>query len=90
MLTLIGLFIAAAPPEPTIENPDKVVCRTVPILGTRLKKGKVCKTQAEWKAFRDDMADSRRHIQKGGGLTFEQLKPRLVLMPDVPLAVLVC
>jgi hypothetical protein len=41
---------------------SKVVCRSQPVLGSRLKKGKVCKTLAEWNLDRLDKAQLKRDI----------------------------
>ncbi len=30
------------------EDPDPVICKTVPVTGSRLKSNKVCRTKSEW------------------------------------------
>jgi hypothetical protein len=30
------------------EDPNPVICRTVPVTGSRLKSNKVCRTKSEW------------------------------------------
>jgi hypothetical protein len=41
---------------------SKVVCRSQAVLGSRLKKGKVCKTLAEWNLDRLDKDQLKRDI----------------------------
>lgn len=49
----------AAKPAP---DPAKPICRSQPILGSRLKQKKTCKTAAEWKAEDADADQLRRDL----------------------------
>jgi hypothetical protein len=54
-----------ADPSATLASadPDKMICkRSQPVLGTRLKQMRMCKTSAEWKAYEMDREQARRDI----------------------------
>jgi hypothetical protein len=44
-------------------DPDKMICKkSEPVLGTRLKTRRICKTSAEWKAYDADREQFRREL----------------------------
>jgi hypothetical protein len=51
-----------------VEDKDKIVCKREdqPMLGTRLKFKKTCKTVAEWQAYDHDREQLRRDIRNSG------------------------
>lgn len=52
---------------PTISDPDQVIkCRKVEVTGSLLKKGKVCKTVAEWKRIVDNGNRTARAVVQEG------------------------
>jgi hypothetical protein len=62
-----GSEIAFTKSDPTTTmasaDPDKMICkRSQPVLGTRLKQMRMCKTSAEWKAYEMDREQARRDI----------------------------
>jgi hypothetical protein len=74
LLVLSALLLAAAdaPPAPLPneagEGANKVTCkRFPPPVGTRLGERKICKTQAEWKAERQDTRELMDRIQRDPG-----------------------
>jgi hypothetical protein len=58
-------FSAGEPVKPSmIADRDKVICtREEPKVGSRVAKGKVCKTAAEWQAAASDRQQLHRDIQ---------------------------
>lgn len=47
-------------------DPDKMICKkSQPVLGTRLKTMRMCKTSAEWQAYEVDRQQARGDMQKG-------------------------
>ena len=52
----------------TIEDKDKVICKREeqPVVGSRLRFKKTCKTAAEWQAFEHDREQLRRDIRNSG------------------------
>lgn len=55
----LGLQAAENPPSSTTaakENPDRVICKSEPITGTRITK-RVCHTAREWEQMRQDAQD---------------------------------
>jgi len=62
IILVAALVMAPADQDPTPQNADsKVVCRTIGVTGTRLRSERVCKTLAEWTAYRQE---ARRHIDQ--------------------------
>lgn len=49
-----------------IANPNKVRCKSTPVLGSRLKFNRVCKTAAEWALHEKDMDQLGRDIRNAG------------------------
>lgn len=60
----MGEPVAAA----MIEDKDKVICKKdeQPMLGTRLKFRKTCKTAAQWQAYENDREQLRRDLRNSG------------------------
>ncbi len=53
--------------KPVASDPDQAVkCRRVEVTGSLVKKGKVCKTVAEWKRIVDNGNRTARAIQDSG------------------------
>lgn len=78
MLTVaFGGFIAVAPatassegaraPESQSADPDqKIKCRRVDVTGSLVKRGRVCKTVAQWRAIFDNHNDLARKMVEDG------------------------
>ena len=72
-----GIVPAGAPtPRPTIAgktpaDPDKIVCKSKPMIGSRIKQVKTCMTVAEWNATRADRDQYKRDITSGFGRKVE-------------------
>lgn len=45
---------AAAPEVQMVDSDQKIKCRRVNVTGSLVKKGRVCKTLAEWRAITDN------------------------------------
>ena len=63
-MIVAALLIAYAGQDPTPPeaNPDmKVICRTVAMTGSRVRSERICKTAAEWTAYRQE---ARRHVEQ--------------------------
>jgi hypothetical protein len=53
----------------TASNPDQAVkCRKVQVTGSLLKKGKVCRTIAEWKRIQSNGNRTARAIAESGNI----------------------
>jgi hypothetical protein len=71
-----GLVFAGNPMIPVMANdpattaasdPDQAIkCRKVEVTGSLVRKGKVCKTVAEWKAIQDNGNRTARAIAESG------------------------
>lgn len=65
MLMLMAALLvapAAQDPSPAGESPDlKIVCRSIAVTGSRVHNERVCKTRAEWVAYRQE---ARRHVEQ--------------------------
>jgi hypothetical protein len=62
------LSFTKADPTATLASgdPDKMICkRGTPVLGTRLKTMRMCKTGAQWQAFEVDKEQARRDLNMG-------------------------
>jgi hypothetical protein len=62
------LAAAASASEPSNKSgakadPNKIVCRTVSEIGSRLKKTRACHTLAEWAELRRQTKSTVEHIQ---------------------------
>jgi hypothetical protein len=54
---------AAAAQEPSRE---RLICRSRPMLGSRIARQRVCKTEEDWKIYQNDLEQSRRDINDRG------------------------
>lgn len=72
-----GSFIAVAPvtaktegtsvPESQLPDPDqKIKCRRVDVTGSLVKKGRVCKTVAQWRDIYTNGNDNARSMVENG------------------------
>lgn len=62
LIAAIALASAGQDPTPAPQNPDtRVICRSESVTGTRLHSERVCRTQAEWTAYRQE---ARRHVEQ--------------------------
>lgn len=52
---------APAVPKPVKGDPNRIVCKSLPTLGSRLKPNRDCRTAQKW---RDDSALDRRDIER--------------------------
>src|ERR1044072_2396063 len=48
-------------------DPDKIICRTEPVLGSRTRRNKICATAAEWKAMENDGKALTKNVIKRSG-----------------------
>ncbi len=64
---LSGTDKAANAPTDKVSDPDQAIkCRTVRVTGSLVKKGKVCKTLAQWRAMTDSGNDLARRLVEDG------------------------
>ena len=75
MVTFLAALVLAAGPAPATPaepaqaaqpSPDRIVCRSRPKLGSRIARERICKTEAEWEAYDQDLAQARRDAQSTG------------------------
>ncbi len=73
LISLAGIVPVAARAENTVAapksdlDPDQAIkCRRVDITGSHVKKGKVCKTIAEWKRIIDNGNRTARAVVQEG------------------------
>ncbi len=56
--------------EPTafaaMANPDKVSCKAFPVVGSRVRVNRVCKTAAEWAVYDKDRQELGRDLRNAG------------------------
>lgn len=52
---------------PPVDDSQKVVCRSEPVLGSIMARRKTCKTKAEWRAFNADQTRKQEQILHGIG-----------------------
>jgi hypothetical protein len=52
--------------EPAASSSKKLVCKSRPVLGSRISAMKICKTLEDWKIFENDLEASRRDINDRG------------------------
>ncbi len=59
---------AAAPSNtPTDEaNRDRMICRSRPVLGSRIARQRICMTGEQWRLHANDLEQSRRDINDRG------------------------
>jgi hypothetical protein len=62
--------------EPTAETPEpsrqRLICRSRPVLGSRVMRQRTCKTAEEWRIYENDMEQSRRDIADRGARGCDQ------------------
>jgi len=64
---LSGTDKAANAPTDKVSDPDQAItCRTVRVTGSLVKKGKVCKTLAQWRVMTDSGNDLARRLVEDG------------------------
>ena len=54
----------ASPPPPP--NPNRQICRSRPIVGSRIAQQRICRTAAEWAIYDNDLEQSRRDLADRG------------------------
>ncbi|WP_336963164.1 hypothetical protein [Sphingobium aquiterrae] len=52
---------------PSVDDSQKVVCHSEPVLGSIMSRKRVCKTKAEWRAFNADTTRKQEQILHGLG-----------------------
>ena len=55
---------AASPPAAT--SPQRLICRSRPLLGSRVVAQRICKTAEDWALYENDLEASRRDIADRG------------------------
>lgn len=76
LATILSVSLSAAPAfanqgtdKPVASDPDQVVkCRKVEVTGSLVKKGKVCRTIAEWKQIQANGNRTARAIAESGNV----------------------
>lgn len=55
-MTVLAFLLMAAAPQvpPEAAKPEPKVCRNYPVLGSRAKRERVCRTRAEWRGLDDE------------------------------------
>jgi hypothetical protein len=56
----------AARAEPQPGSKERLICRSRPMLGSRIASRRVCKTVEEWRIYEADLEQSRRDINDRG------------------------
>ena len=56
----------APTPEEAAPSRERLTCRSRPILGSRISRQRVCKTEEEWRLYENDLEQSRRDIADRG------------------------
>ena len=65
--SLSGGAVADTPAaETATPSPDRIICRSRPVLGSRISRQRICKTADEWRAYENDLEQSRRDINDRG------------------------
>ncbi len=57
----------AKPPKLAKDDPNRIVCRQEPQIGSLVRGKKICKTQAEWKALAQESKDYSNQQQQRSG-----------------------
>ena len=47
-----------------VENPDKVSCKSKPVLGSRIRQNRLCMTAAQWALYEKDRQERGRYIRR--------------------------
>jgi hypothetical protein len=50
----------------TTGSSERLICRTRPVLGSRIARQRVCRTAADWRLYETDLEQSRRDINDRG------------------------
>ncbi|MEZ0244307.1 MAG: hypothetical protein ACAH11_13095 [Sphingomonas sp.] len=62
MMMMLAMTLVMGLQDEPAPNPDtKVICRTVGVTGSRVRSERICKTAAEWVAYR---GEARRHVEQ--------------------------
>jgi hypothetical protein len=65
---LFALAMAGdAPTEATTPAPEKLICRREAQIGSLVRRKKVCRTAADWKAVAQESKDMSNGMQKRAG-----------------------
>lgn len=68
-LSAIPAFANTNNSKPEAADPDQAIkCRKVEVTGSLVKKGRVCKTVAEWKQIQSNGNRTARAIVESGGI----------------------
>lgn len=62
-VALAAVTAGAAPPAKGKDDSNKVICRTVQDIGSRLNKSRACHTKAEWAELRRQTRENVQRIQ---------------------------
>jgi hypothetical protein len=49
-----------------LANPDKVSCKSQPVLGSRIRQKRICMTAAQWQQYEKDRQELGRDIRRAG------------------------
>jgi hypothetical protein len=60
--------IQSSRPVAKVKNPNKKICEDMGITGTRLGSKRVCMTEAEWAAQRQDHRNDIEKVQRNVGI----------------------
>lgn len=68
-LSIAPAFANTESSKPAVSDPDQAIkCRKVEVTGSLVKKGKVCKTIAEWKQIQSNGNRTARAIIESGNV----------------------
>lgn len=68
-MILIALLAAPVASTAPVAEPDKLICRRMPIIGSMYRKRTVCYTPAEWKRLNDaEQMAARKFVEERRGL----------------------
>jgi hypothetical protein len=69
---IAAMAMASQAPEATAGEPaaepsrQRLICRSRPVVGSRVVRQRTCKTAEEWRIYENDMEQSRRDIADRG------------------------
>ena len=61
-ILLISALLSSPPTSEKADDPQRLICKSQPITGTRTKTKRICLTAAQWKDQRDDAQKGLRDI----------------------------
>jgi hypothetical protein len=64
---LFAMAMAGEAPNTAKPEPDRVICRREAQIGSLVRRKKVCRTEAEWRAVAQESKDMSNGIQKRSG-----------------------